>query len=138
MGHILQVTPARANNPASITTVTPSRNTLAPWVPKLARLMDSRFRVPGTSIRFGLDPIIGLVPVAGDTITLGIGAAMLGEARRLGLGKRVMAKMAGNLAVDWVVGLVPGIDLVLDTVIRAHSKNAELLAKELRKRHLDG
>lgn len=100
-----------------------------PWVHKLASLMDTRFSIPGTNIRFGLDPIIGLLPVAGDTITFAIGLAMISEARRLGLGPRVMVKMVGNLALDWLLGLIPGIDLVLDTAFKAHLKNARLLQK---------
>lgn len=95
--------------------------------------MDTQFRIPGTTIRFGLDPIVGIVPVVGDTLTFAIGLAMLSEARRLNLGKRVMAKMVGNLTLDWVVGLVPGIDLVLDTAVRAHTRNAELLEKHARR-----
>lgn len=114
--------------------VPPERSRVAPWVPRLARAMDTQFRVPGTAIRFGLDPIVGIVPVVGDTLTFAIGLAMLNEARRLGLRKRVMARMVGNLALDWVVGLVPGIDLVLDTAVRAHTRNAELLDKHARRR----
>jgi len=109
-------------------TPSPSR-TLRPWVPKLASLMDTRFRIPGLGIRFGLDPVIGLLPVAGDTITMLIGLAMVSEARRLGLGKRVMGRMVGNLALDWVLGLVPGLDLILDTAFKAHVRNARILAE---------
>lgn len=96
--------------------------------------MDSRFRVPGTNIRFGFDPIIGLVPVAGDTVTLLIGLGMLGEARRMNAPASVHAKIVGNLALDWVVGLVPGIDIVLDTAVKAHTRNAELLDRLARER----
>ncbi len=100
-----------------------------PWVRRMARVMDSRFRVPGTDVRFGLDPIIGLVPVVGDTVTLLIGLGMLGEAKRMRAPASVHAKIVGNLALDWVVGLVPGIDIVLDTAVKAHTRNAELLER---------
>lgn len=98
-----------------------------PWVAKSARLMDSAWRIPGTKFRFGLDPVIGLVPVLGDTATLIIGLGMIREAHRLNLGADVKARMAWNLALDWLVGLVPGIDIVLDTAVKAHTKNARLL-----------
>lgn len=111
------------------TTNTPVRS----WVTSLADLMDTKFRVPGTGFRFGLDPIIGLVPVLGDTVTAAIGAGMIGEARRLGLGLDVQARIVGNLAVDWFVGLIPGLDLVLDTAVKAHTRNAELIIKHARK-----
>ena len=98
-----------------------------PWVDKLAHLLDTAWRVPGTKIRFGLDPIIGLVPVLGDTVTFVVGLFMLREARRLELGAGVKARMVWNLAVDWLVGLVPGLDIILDTAVKAHTKNAKLL-----------
>lgn len=116
-------------------TATPSdATTVRPWVGKLAHWMDSKFRVPGTDHRFGFDPIIGLIPGIGDTVTWIIGAAMLGEAKRLGLGLGVMGKMIWNLTLDWFVGLIPGIDIVLDTAVKAHSKNAELLARAVEER----
>jgi len=98
-----------------------------PWVEKIAHTMDTAYRVPGTKYRFGLDPIIGLVPILGDTVTLIIGLGMLREARRLELGAGVMARMVWNLALDWLVGLVPGLDIILDTAVKAHTKNARLL-----------
>lgn len=101
-----------------------------PWVEKMARMMDTAYRVPGTKYRFGLDPIIGLVPVLGDTVTLVIGLGMLREARRLELGAGVMVRMVWNLALDWLVGLVPGLDIILDTAVKAHTKNAKLLKEK--------
>ena len=102
---------------------------LSPWVTSLAHWMDSKFRVPGTTIRFGLDPLIGLVPALGDTATLLIGMALLREAARLGTPRRVYAQMIGNLLLDWFVGLIPGVDLIADTAVKAHSKTARLLAR---------
>lgn len=99
----------------------------APWVMQLAELMDSKFEIPGTSIRFGLDPILGLLPGVGDTVTAIIGAAIFSEAHRLRVGKRVMAKMVANLAIDWLIGLVPLVDIVFDTAFKAHIRNARLL-----------
>jgi len=107
-----------------------------PWVAELAHLMDTKFRVPGTQIRFGLDPVIGLLPGIGDTVTLAIGAAMLGEARRLELGLGVEAKIIWNLVVDWFVGLIPGLDIILDTAVKAHTKNAKLIEQEAQKKRV--
>lgn len=100
---------------------------VAPWVLRLARLLDSRYRIPGTPVRFGLDPIIGLIPGLGDTITAVIGATMIREAVRLDLGSGVIGRMVLNLGADWLLGLVPGLDLILDTVFKAHERNARLL-----------
>jgi hypothetical protein len=102
----------------------------AKWVSALASVMDTKYAIPGTGIRFGLDPIIGLIPVAGDTVTLLIGAAMLLESRRLGLGWGVAGRIGANLGIDWLVGLVPGLDLVFDTMFKAHKRNAELIMRK--------
>lgn len=109
--------------------------TPAKWVSTLADLMDTKYAIPGTGIRFGLDPIIGLLPIAGDTITLLIGAAMLLESRRLGLGWGVATRICANLGIDWLVGLVPGLDLVFDTMYKAHKRNAELIMRKAAEKH---
>lgn len=97
------------------------------WVHRVAHILDNRFCIPGTEIRFGLDPLLGLIPVVGDTITLAIGASMIADAKRLRLGHSVYARMIWNLLIDWLVGLIPLADIVLDTAVKAHTKNAELL-----------
>ena len=101
------------------------------WVAELASWLDTRYRIPGTAWRFGLDAVIGLLPVAGDAITALIGGAMVVEALRLRLGTGVVVKMLGNLGIDFVVGLVPGADLVLDVAFKAHARNAKLICEEL-------
>lgn len=114
-------------------------NRAKPWDLWLARLMDSQFRIPRTKIRFGLNPIIGVVPIIGDSATLLIGTTMIVEAIRLRLDVVVVLRMFWNLIVDWFAGLIPGVDLLLDTAVKSHSKNARLLqraAKSVRARDL--
>lgn len=96
-------------------------------VKRVAHWLDSRFRVPGTGIRFGLDTLVGLVPVVGDTATAVVGLYPIVEARRLGVGKWTLARMVGNVGLDWAIGLVPGADVVLDTWFKSHVRNAALL-----------
>ncbi len=109
----------------------------SPWVFRLAELMDSEFRLPGTGIRFGIDPIIGLIPVIGDGATSVMGLAIVWEAYRLELGWGVVARMVWNLLVDFFVGLVPGLDLVLDVAWKANRRNARLLREALAERGVD-
>ena len=106
--------------------------TLRPWVPKLARLMDSAFRVPGTNWRFGLDPIVGLIPGAGDVLTALVSCALIAEAFRLGLARREIGRMLLNIAIDLLAGLVPGVDIVLDAAFKANVRNAEILERAMR------
>lgn len=115
-----------------------SQGQIRPWVRRLATLLDSRFALPGTKIRFGLDTIVGVVPVVGDTITFAAGAAIVVEAMRLGVRRRVLAQMGTNLLIDWLVGLVPVADLVLDTMYKAHLRNLRLLEREVEGRAVTG
>lgn len=101
---------------------------------RLADLLDTRFRLPGTNFRFGIDPLISLVPVAGDTLALILGLYPVMEALRLRLGAGLVARMLLNLGIDWLVGLVPLLGLIPDAIYKANAKNARLLqaALELR------
>jgi hypothetical protein len=96
----------------------------------LAKLLDSRYRVPILGVRFGLDPLIGLLPVVGDTITLGMGLIIVADAVRLGVRRGPLVQMVVNLAVDWVVGLVPGLDVIFDVAFKANLRNARILERE--------
>lgn len=98
---------------------------------RLADLLDQRFRAPGTRIRFGLDAIVGLIPVIGDTATLLIGLYPVAEGVRWGVRKRTIARMLWNLLFDWLIGLIPLIDIVLDVAFKANLRNARLLEREL-------
>lgn len=92
--------------------------------------MDQRYRFPGTSFRFGLDPIIGILPVVGDTASALISAYPVLEALRLKARKRTVLRMTLNLGVDWFVGLVPVLGQVLDAAYKANVKNLRLLEAE--------
>src|SRR5690242_18589736 len=73
----------------------------------MERLLERGFRVPGTNQQFGLDVILDLIPVGGDIIAAAMGAYMVMEARNLGMSKTQIARMAGNVGVDWLLGLIP-------------------------------
>ncbi|MGY9054161.1 MAG: DUF4112 domain-containing protein [Alphaproteobacteria bacterium] len=98
---------------------------------KLASWMDDRFRIPGTSIRFGLDSIVGLVPGVGDTVTLGAGVYMIWRAAALDLPAGLLARIMLNTGIDWVVGLVPIVGDLADLGFKAHRRNARLLRQHM-------
>lgn len=97
----------------------------------LSHWMDTRYRVPGTSYRFGLDPIISLLPVVGDTISVAVSLWPLLEAQRAGVRRSVLLRMAANLGVDWLAGLVPLIGVIPDAWYKANTRNLKLLEREL-------
>lgn len=93
----------------------------------LGNLLDVAFVVPGTRIRFGIDALIGLVPVVGDIITTALSLYIVSEAYSLGAPRRVIARMLINVALDGAIGAVPLIGDAFDVVWRANRKNIALL-----------
>jgi hypothetical protein len=99
---------------------------------KLATLLDSQFSIAG--VKFGLDALVGLVPVVGDTITALASLYPIWVARRHNLGKTLQARMALNVAADWLVGSVPLIGDVIDVAYKANLKNLKLLERAVERR----
>ncbi len=95
----------------------------------LARLLDVAFILPGTNIRYGIDGIIGLIPVVGDLITTAISLWLVREARALGAPWHITARMLGNVALDGVVGMVPLAGDAFDVMFRANIRNMRLLRR---------
>ena len=95
----------------------------------IAKLLDVAFIVPGTNIRYGLDGLIGLIPVVGDLITTAISLWLVREARALGAPWHITARMLANVAVDGVVGLVPVAGDAFDVMFRANVRNVRMLKK---------
>ena len=83
--------------------------------------------MPGTSLRFGLDPVLGLVPGLGDAAGAVLAAWIFLEAIRLGAPRATLARIASNIAIDALVGAVPVLGDVFDIVWKANLKNVELL-----------
>jgi hypothetical protein len=99
----------------------------------LAKLLDVAFILPGTNIRYGIDGLIGLIPVVGDIITTAISLWLVREARALGAPWYLTARMLGNVAVDGVVGIVPFVGDAFDVMFRANMRNVRLLRRWLDK-----
>lgn len=100
-------------------------------VDKLAESLDRRFRIPMTGIRFGWDPVVGFVPIAGDLVTAVLAIRIIMTARRLGADRALLRRMAGNTALDISIGLVPVIGTVFDVFYRSNVRNVELLLSEI-------
>lgn len=104
----------------------------------LARVMDSAFQIPGTNIRMGVDALLGLLPGIGDAISATISSYLIWEAKRLGASKILLARMAGNVAIDTVVGAIPFAGDIFDVAYRSNMKNITLLKKHVAKKGLGG
>lgn len=97
----------------------------------LGRVLDSAFRIPGTGITVGLDPILGLVPGLGDLAGAVASGYIVLTAARLGAPKAVLARMLLNLGTDTLVGSVPVLGDLFDVGFRANIRNTELLDRHL-------
>ena len=97
----------------------------------IAKLLDVAFILPGTKVRYGVDGIIGLIPVVGDIVATALSLWVVREARALGAPWHLTARMLGNVAIQGVVGAVPVAGDAFDVLFRANMRNARLLRRWL-------
>ena len=95
----------------------------------VSRVMDELVAVPGTSVRIGLDPIVGLVPVVGDAISAAVGFWLIAEATRFGVPRIVVGRMVVNTVVDLAIGAIPLLGDLFDVVSRSNSRNLALFRR---------
>jgi hypothetical protein len=93
----------------------------------LSRWLDIAFTLPGTRFRFGVEGVMRLVPGIGDAAASALSCIILYEAHRLGVPRRLMIRMAGNVAVEGIVGAVPVVGDLFDIAFRANRRNVQLL-----------
>lgn len=101
---------------------------------RLAFLLDNSISIPGTKLRFGLDPILGLLGIAGgsgDVVGGAVGAYIVYQAAQMGLPKDVVWQMVVNILLDSLVGIVPGIGDLLDFTWKANTRNMALVDQHL-------
>ncbi len=100
------------------------------WARRLATLLDSAIRIPGTELRFGLDPILGaLLPELGDALSALLSLALLTLAFRQRVPKVVLLRMLVNIAMDAILGAIPLIGDAFDFAFKANEKNLALLER---------
>lgn len=99
----------------------------------VSNLLDDAVRIPGTNVRFGLDPVLGVVSGYGDAVAAAMSLYPVFEAYRLGAPRRTLAKMLSLVAVDFALGSVPILGTVFDTFWKANTWNVRSL-----ERHVEG
>lgn len=97
------------------------------WVESIARLMDSKYKIPGTRFRFGLDPIIGLIPILGDATSAVISGGLVMYMVRFGVSRKIIYLMLVNTILDATIGSIPVIGWVFDFFYKANNRNIKLL-----------
>jgi hypothetical protein len=109
--------------------MTPGQEAYLAWLRQVSRLLDSAFVVPGTSWRFGLDPIVGLIPGLGDLVSPLFTIFILAHASQVGVPKIVQARMLINVAIDTLVGAIPLFGDLFDFAWKANDLNLALLER---------
>jgi len=100
-------------------------------VRRLAWLIDGAFRLPFTRFRFGLNSIIGLAPGAGDAVLGALSLYIIYVSASLGVPRHILARMAGNVAIEVVGGAVPILGDLFDMALKANLRNIRLLERHL-------
>jgi len=98
------------------------------WVERVASVMDDKFRFPGTNFRFGLDPLLNLIPFAGDVSGFIVAVALLYVIAKNGsVSRKVLVLMAVNICVDGLLGGIPLLGQITDFYFKANTRNIKLL-----------
>ena len=101
----------------------------------MEHLLERAFKIPGTNYRIGLDVTLDVLPVAGDIIAAAMGAWIVWEARNLGMSKWHIARMSGNVGVDFLLGAIPWIGAIPDFFFRSNTRNLRIVKRWLDKHH---
>jgi len=106
-------------------------------VEAMERLLERMFVIPGINRPVGLDVILDVVPGVGDLLGAILGGYMIWEARNLGMSKWKMTRMAGNVGVDFLLGLIPWVGAIPDFFFRSNSRNLRIIKRHLDKHHAE-
>jgi hypothetical protein len=107
------------------------RQGLEPLFKWLALIMDEVIRVPGTKFRFGLDPLLGLIPGLGDTSSALVSAFALIQAARLGVPKILLARMSVNILINEVIGVVPIAGDAFSFWFKSNARNHKIIKEHI-------
>jgi hypothetical protein len=115
--------------------LTPAQEKRLDVLRRVSGMLDSAMLVPGTRIRFGLDPILGLIPGLGDLVSPLFTIGILWQARDLNIPKVVQLRMIFNVAIDTLVGIVPVAGDLFDVAWKANDMNMALLERHAYEEH---
>ena len=101
----------------------------------MEHLLEGLFTIPGTNQKIGLDVILDLIPIGGDAIGSLLGAWIVWEARNLGMSKMQIARMSGNVGLDFALGLIPFVGAIPDFFFRSNTRNLKIIKRHLDKKH---
>lgn len=98
-------------------------------------LLERMFTLPGTNRQFGLDVIFDIIPVGGSLIAAAMGSWLAWEARNLGMPKWHLARMGGNIGIDFLLGAIPWVGAIPDFFFKSNTRNLRIVKRWLDKHH---
>ena len=104
-------------------------------VEAMEKLLERLFVIPGIRRPVGLDVILDVVPIVGGVASAALGTYIVWEARNLGMSKWQISRMAGNVGVDWLLGLIPWVGAIPDFFFRSNTRNLRIVRRHLDKHH---
>lgn len=97
----------------------------------VAKTFDDLATVPGTNYSVGLDPVLGILPGAGDVVAAGFSLYIVLESARLGVSYGTLVEMLANVSIDVAGGMIPYVGTVVDTVWKSNRRNLALALEDL-------
>ena len=104
-------------------------------VEAMEKVLERLFVIPGLNRPVGLDVVLDLIPVLGDVVAAALGAWIVWEARNLGMPKWQLARMGGNVGIDFLLGAIPWVGAIPDFFFRSNTRNLRILKRWLDKHH---
>jgi hypothetical protein len=101
----------------------------------MEHVLERAFTIPGTGRRIGLDVILDVIPVVGGVVAASMGAWIAWEARNLGMSRWHLFRMAGNIGLDFLLGLIPFIGAIPDFFFRSNTRNLRIVKRWLDRHH---
>jgi hypothetical protein len=101
----------------------------------MEKILERMFVIPGINKPVGLDVIQDINPGVGTITASALGSYIAWEARNLGMSKWQIARMAGNIGVDMLLGLIPWVGAIPDFFFRSNSRNVRIIKRHLDKHH---
>ncbi len=104
-------------------------------VEAMEKVLERLVVIPGINRPVGLDVVLDIVPIVGPIAAAALGAYIVWEAKNLGMSKWQISRMAGNVGVDWLLGLIPWVGAIPDFFFRSNTRNLKIIKRHLDKHH---
>lgn len=125
----------RIDERLSLPTVGTDPQSVRARVEAMEKVLERLIVIPGIKRPVGLDVILDVVPVVGDIAAAALGAYIVWEGRNVGMSKWQLSRMAGNVGIDWLLGLIPWVGAIPDFFFRSNTRNLKMIKRHLDKNH---